>query len=52
MKSSFLASTGSDSWCKYNADRANNTQTCKPGPGHQKDIINKIRPKFGIKKRH
>ena len=52
MKSSFLASTGSDSWCKYNVDRANNTQTCKPGPGHQKDVINKIRPKFRIKERH
>ena len=41
--------TGSDSWCKYNAYRANNTQTYKPGSGLQKDIIYKIGPKFGIK---
>ena len=34
--------TGSDSWCKYNAYRANNTQTCKPGSGLPKDIIYKI----------
>ena len=44
--------TGSDSWCKYNAYRANNTQTCKPGSGLQKNIIYKIGPKFGIKERH
>ena len=44
--------TGSDSWCKYNADRTNNTQTCKPGSGLPKDIIYKIKPKFGIKERH
>ena len=30
---------GSDSWCKYNPDRANNTQTCKPGSGLPKGII-------------
>ena len=42
----------SDSWCRYNADRATNTQTCKPGPDLPKDIIYKIRPKFGIRKRH
>ena len=38
--------TGSNSWCKYNADRVSNTQTCIPGPGFPKDIIYKIRPKF------
>ena len=43
--------TGSDSWCKYNVDRANNTQTCKPGSGLPKEVIYKIRPKFEIKER-
>ena len=52
MKWSFLASTGSDSWCKYIADRANNTQTCEPGAVHPKDIFYKIRLIFGIKERH
>ena len=37
---------GPNSWCKYNADRANNTQTYKPGPGLPRDIICKIRPIF------
>ena len=36
---------GPNSWCKYNADRANNTQTYKPGPGLPRDIY-KIRPIF------
>ena len=43
---------GSNCWCKYNADRTNNIQTCKPGPGLPKNIIYKIRSKFGINKRH
>ena len=34
----------SDSRCKCNASRANNTQNYKPGPGLPKDIIYKIRP--------
>ena len=38
--------------CKYNADRANNTQTFKPGTGLPKDITYKTRPKFRIKERH
>ena len=43
---------GSDSWCKYDVDRTNNTQTCKPGSGLPKDIIYNINPKFGMKERH
>ena len=42
----------SGSWCKYNADSANNTQT-KPGPCLiQNTLFIEIRPKFGIKERH
>ena len=37
---------GPDSWCKYNTDRANNNQTCKPEPGLPKDIIYKTTPIF------
>ena len=37
---------GPNSWCKYNADRANNTQTYKSGPSLPRDIIYKIRPIF------
>ena len=37
---------GQNIWCKYNADRANNTQTYEPGPGLLRDIIYKIRPIF------
>ena len=37
---------GPNNWCKYNADRANNTQTYKPGPGLPRDIICKTRPIF------
>ena len=36
--------TGPDSWCKYNADKANNTNTYKPGPGLSLEIVYKIRP--------
>jgi len=36
--------TGSDSWCKYNADKANNTSEYKPGPGLPLNIIHKIKP--------
>ena len=35
-----------NSWCKYNADRENNTQNYKPGPGLPRDIICKIIPTF------
>ena len=38
--------TGSDSWCKYNQDRANGTSTYKPGPGLPMDIVIKLRPIF------
>ena len=31
--------TDSDSWCKCNADRANNTWTYKPGPGLPKKTL-------------
>ena len=37
---------GWHSWCKYNSDRTNNTQTYKPGLGLPRDIIYKIRPIF------
>ena len=37
---------GPNSWCKYNANRANNTQTYKLAPGLPRDIIYKIRPIF------
>ena len=37
---------GPNSWCKYNADRTNNTQTYKPSPGLPREIIYKIRPIF------
>ena len=30
--------TGSDSWCKYNAESITPKQTCKPGTGLPKDI--------------
>ena len=38
--------TGNDSWCKYNADRANHTITYVPGPGLPLDIVLKIKPIF------
>ena len=36
--------TGSDSWCLFNADKVNQTNTCTPGPGLPNDVIYKIRP--------
>ena len=36
--------TGPDSWCKYNIDKPNGTQSYKPGPGLPLDIIAKIKP--------
>ena len=30
---------GPDSWCKFNADKANKTNTYKPGPGLPNDVI-------------
>ena len=36
--------TGPDSWCKYNIDKLNGTQSYKPGPGFPLDIIAKIKP--------
>ena len=38
--------TGSDNWCKCNANRTNNSQTYKPWPDLPKDIIYKRRPIF------
>ena len=38
--------TGKDSWCKYNKDRANGTNTYKPGPGLPLNIIMKVKPIF------
>ena len=35
---------GPDSWCKYNQDRANGTNNCKPGPGLPISIVLKPRP--------
>jgi hypothetical protein len=37
---------GADSWCKYNSDKANGTNTYKPGPGLPIDIVYKIKPIF------
>ena len=36
--------SGPDSWCKYNIDKLNGTQSYKPGPGLPLDIIAKIKP--------
>ena len=36
--------TGSSSWCRFNADKANNTKLYKPRPGLPMDVILKIRP--------
>ena len=38
--------TSPDSWCKFNADKANKTNTYKPGPGLSNGIIYKIRPTY------
>ena len=38
--------TGSNSWCKYNVDKANGTELCKPGPSLPLDVLYKIRPIF------
>lgn len=38
--------TGSSSWCRYNADKANGTNLYKPGPGLPMDVILKVRPIF------
>ena len=35
---------GSDSWCTNNKDRADGTNTHKPGPGLPLDIVFKLRP--------
>ena len=35
--------SGSDSWCLFKADKANNTSTYKPGPGLPLDIIKVIK---------
>ena len=35
--------TGSESWCKYNADKINKTTTYKSGPGLPMDVIMKVR---------
>ena len=38
--------TWSDSWCKYNKDRADSTSTYKPGPGLPISIVLKLKPIF------
>ena len=38
--------TGSDSWCKYNKDRADGTSTYKPDPGLPISIVLKLKPIF------
>ena len=35
---------GADSWCRFNRDKANNTETYKPGPGLPASIILKLKP--------
>ena len=37
---------GSDSWCKHNQDKANNTNTYKPGPGLPLSVVMKVKPVF------
>ena len=36
--------SGSDSWCLIKADKANNTNLYKPGPGLPVDIIKVVKP--------
>lgn len=36
--------TGKDSWCKYNQDKENGTNTYKPGPGLPLDIVLLLKP--------
>ena len=36
--------SGSDSWCLFKADKANNTSSYKPGPGLPLDIIKVVKP--------
>ena len=38
--------TGASSWCKFNSDKVNSTNTYKPGPGLPLDIVYKIKPVF------
>ncbi|MBX9702962.1 MAG: hypothetical protein K2X39_02290, partial [Silvanigrellaceae bacterium] len=38
--------TGITSWCKFNKDKANSTNTYKPGPGLPLDVVYKIRHVF------
>ena len=37
---------GGNSWCKYNADRPNGTNTYEPGPGLPFAVLMKVRPIF------
>ena len=36
--------SGSDSWCLFKVDKANNTSSYKPGPGLPLDIIKVVKP--------
>ena len=38
--------TGPDSWCKFNSDKANKTNTYKPGQRLPNDVKYKIRPTY------
>ena len=37
---------GSDSWCRFNRDRANQTSLYKPGPGLPDQVIAEVKPVF------
>ena len=37
---------GNDSWCKFQQDQANNTNTYRPGPGLPLSVIAKVKPIF------
>ena len=37
---------GASSWCKFNRDKVNKTNTYKPGPGLPLEVVYKIRPVF------
>lgn len=38
--------TGPESWCRYNRDKATNSDTYKPGPGLPLEIVQTLKPIF------
>ena len=37
---------GTNSWCKFNKDKADDTSTYKPGPGLPLPVVLKLKPMF------